>query len=95
MKGFSLFVRSNGLGYPRLGMIIAKRTIKLAVRRNSIKRRLRENFRSLVFKKSPSLDCVVVVRHEAASLKTKEVNSASSSLFARLLEERTTGGASS
>ena len=94
IKGFSLFARANSLGYPRLGMVIAKRSIKLAVKRNSIKRRLRENFRLRIFKESIPLDCVVVVKNEAASLKAKEVNAASSFLFTCLLEKRAAGSVS-
>lgn len=35
----------NALGYPRLGMIVGKKTVRLAVRRNYMKRVLRELFR--------------------------------------------------
>jgi len=35
----------NTLGYPRLGMIVGKKTVRLAVRRNYMRRVLRELFR--------------------------------------------------
>jgi ribonuclease P protein component len=35
----------NALGYPRLGIIIGKKTVRLAVRRNYMRRVLRELFR--------------------------------------------------
>jgi ribonuclease P protein component len=35
----------NALGYPRLGMVVGKKTVRLAVRRNYMKRVLRELFR--------------------------------------------------
>ncbi len=36
---------SNHLGHPRLGMAISKKNVKRAVKRNLIKRQLRESFR--------------------------------------------------
>ena len=42
---FTVLVRPNDLGYPRLGMAISKRRVKLAVGRNRLKRLVRENFR--------------------------------------------------
>lgn len=84
---FSLFAYSNALGYPRLGMIIAKKSIKLAVKRNMIKRRLRESFRLLIVKESAPLDCVIVVKREATLLGKKEVYLRAQRLFARLLEK--------
>ena len=35
----------NQLGHPRLGMAISRKNVKLAVKRNLIKRQLRESFR--------------------------------------------------
>jgi len=38
-------VRRNTLNYPRLGLAIAKRCVKLAVNRNYLRRVIRESFR--------------------------------------------------
>lgn len=43
--GFVVLGRKNDLGYPRLGMVCAKRNVKLSVHRNSLKRYIREGFR--------------------------------------------------
>jgi len=42
---FTVLVRINQVGYPRLGLAIAKKKIRLAVRRNTVKRVIRESFR--------------------------------------------------
>ena len=40
-----MLARANTLGYARLGVIIGKRSAKLAVQRNRFKRIVREEFR--------------------------------------------------
>lgn len=40
-----LLARPNDLAYPRLGLVVAKRQVRLSVRRNRLKRVLRETFR--------------------------------------------------
>ncbi len=40
-----MLVRRNGLDHPRVGLVIAKRNVKLAVHRNRVKRVIRETFR--------------------------------------------------
>lgn len=61
----------DGGGQPRLGLVVP-RTVGGAVARNRMKRRIRSIWREL----SPSLgpvDCVVVVRPEAANLNFAEL----------------------
>src|SRR5436190_1057156 len=42
---FVMYARRNGLLTPRLGVMVAKRMVPLAVTRNTIKRLIRESFR--------------------------------------------------
>jgi ribonuclease P protein component len=56
-----LLTRSNSLGKPRLGLVIAKRHVKKAVQRNRIKRLIRESFR-LNQSKLAGVDIVVLIR---------------------------------
>ncbi len=42
---FTVLARANDLGYPRLGLAIARKVAKSAVVRNRIKRVIRESFR--------------------------------------------------
>ncbi len=88
MKGFLLLACANRLGYPRLGMVIAKKSVKLAVRRNYIKRRLRESFRLLVCPSSAPLDCVVLVSKQVGSLELAEITEVSAALFSRLVNQQ-------
>ena len=53
-----VMARPNQAGYPRLGMIIAKRLLARAVDRNRVKRCVRESFR-LVLPELPACDFVV------------------------------------
>jgi ribonuclease P protein component len=53
-----VMARPNEAGFPRLGMIVAKRLLKRAVDRNRVKRCVRESFR-LVLPDLPACDFVV------------------------------------
>ena len=44
-KHLTMLTVANQLGHPRLGMAISKKSVKRAVKRNLIKRQLRESFR--------------------------------------------------
>lgn len=60
----AVFVLPNALGHPRLGLSVGRR-VGHAVRRNAVKRRLREAFRALAAdwpEPWPGLDIVVAVR---------------------------------
>ncbi len=60
-KNFLILARPYEKDHPRLGIIIAKKNVKLAVERNRIKRQLRETFRKqrLLL---PSLDIVLLTK---------------------------------
>ena len=53
-----VMARTNQLGHPRLGMIVAKRLLGRAVDRNRFKRCVRESFR-LLLPELPACDFVV------------------------------------
>ena len=61
-----VMARPNQVGYPRLGMVIAKRLLARAVDRNRVKRCVRESFRQ-VLPDLPACDFVVrlIARPEA------------------------------
>jgi len=76
-KNFLILARNYGIDHPRLGIIIAKKNVKLAVERNRLKRQLRETFRK---KREllPNLDIVLLAK--------KGANSCDNSLIAKELE---------
>ena len=62
---FTVLYRSNGLGYSRLGLAIAKKRVRRAIDRNRLKRLIRESFRAA----TPDLlgiDIVIMARDKAA-----------------------------
>ena len=65
-KFFTLLAIKNDLDYPRLGLAIAKKSIRKAVDRNVIKRAVRENFR-LQQHTLINIDVVVLARRDAAN----------------------------
>ncbi|TQV82713.1 ribonuclease P protein component [Exilibacterium tricleocarpae] len=62
-KHLLVLARPSGLDYPRLGLVIAKKNIRLAVQRNRIKRIARESFR-LQQHKLAGIDAIVLARRE-------------------------------
>ncbi len=59
--------RSNTLGYPRIGLTVAKKHVKRAHERNRIKRLTRESFR-LCQHDLPAMDFVIVAKKGIADL---------------------------
>jgi len=81
-KAFTLLARPNHLKYSRLGLVIAKKNIKLAVNRNRIKRLLRESFRKQKFDLS-GYDLVVLTRRDIAVLSKTDIIRLRDDLFQR------------
>jgi len=64
---------SNGFNSPRLGLVIAKKNVKLAVQRNRVKRVIRESFR-LHQADIPNIDIVILARRGLAELSNDELH---------------------
>lgn len=60
-QGFLLLSRYNQLEHSRLGLVIGKKNVKLAVQRNRIKRQIREHFRKTQAQ-LPAMDIVIIAR---------------------------------
>jgi ribonuclease P protein component len=68
-----LAIRNDGPGH-RLGLVIAKKNVRLAVQRNRIKRIAREVFRSLP-ESEPAMDVVLLTRRGIDQLDNAELSS--------------------
>ena len=56
-----ILARENSLGFPRLGLVIAKKHVRKAVARNRLKRLIRESFRQHQHQ-LPAIDAIVLAR---------------------------------
>lgn len=74
-ENFTLLSRENAVGYPRLGLAIAKKNIKTAVARNRIKRIARESFR-LHAPDLPAVDVIVLARRGADRKSRQQLHAA-------------------
>lgn len=79
--------RPNQLNCPRLGLVIAKKNIRLANQRNRIKRILRESFRLHQHALS-GLDIIVLARRELDSLDNTQMRALVDKQWARLIKRR-------
>ncbi len=68
---FLILARPNSLNHPRLGLVVAKKHLSLAVQRNRIKRLVREEFR-LQQNQLPGLDMIVLSRKGLADLNNSD-----------------------
>ena len=69
-KTISVFFLPNSLGHARLGLIISKRYVPLAVSRNSIRRLIKENFRKNIESFAPC-DILFVIKNKINAEKHK------------------------
>ena len=70
--GLTILSAKNTVGYPRLGMAIAKKHLKLAVHRNRLKRIIRESFRR---KKAAfaDVDIIVLTRADITKCESSQI----------------------
>lgn len=78
-----MYVRPNGLDHPRVGLVVGKKVAKRAVRRNYIKRCVREWFR-LHRQELGGVDYVVRAKLAFTREQRGEAVTALSALFAKL-----------
>ena len=86
-KSVLLLARDNGLDHPRLGLVIGKKSVKLAVERNRLKRIIRDSFR-LHQQMLAGLDIVVVARKGLGDLDNPELHQQFVKLWKRLARNR-------
>lgn len=67
---YALLYCPNNLNYPRLGLIVAKKNISDATRRNRFKRIVRESFRKRAFELAAN--DIVIIAYKKADITTNE-----------------------
>lgn len=82
-----LLARENGLQHPRLGLVIGKKSVKLSVERNRIKRQIRETFRQHQLELA-GWDVVIVARKGLADLDNPELARQFTKLWKRLSRQQ-------
>ncbi|KZZ62056.1 ribonuclease P protein component, partial [Oleiphilus sp. HI0123] len=85
-KHYLMLTRNLNNSDSRLGIIVAKKNVKLAVQRNRIKRLLRESFRT---KRSslPNLDIIVLAKKGADLSSSKECTQELDYLWRKLVRK--------
>jgi ribonuclease P protein component len=68
----TVLARENGQRHPRLGLAIARKTLRRAVDRNRVKRLIRESFR-LNAGRLPAVDIVVLARPGLQRRSNREI----------------------
>ena len=77
--------RSSELPFPRLGLIAAKKNLKLAVQRNSFKRIVRESFRCQQDLPA-AVNVIVMSRSGAGQISNAELRAALDNAWRRLVK---------
>lgn len=67
LDNFQIYKRPNSLEQHRLGIVIPKKQVLLAVNRNRLKRQIRELFRNNLVTKNNKYDILVLVRTKVTS----------------------------
>ncbi|MGK0442127.1 MAG: ribonuclease P protein component [Pseudohongiellaceae bacterium] len=83
-----LLSRPNGLNHPRVGLVIAKKNVRLASQRNRIKRNIRETFR-LQQHQLGGIDTVVLARRGLDQLNNSDLQSLFDQLWQQLERKAT------
>ncbi len=86
-KNLLLLVRNNDLDHARLGLVIGKKSVKLSVERNRLKRLMRESFR-LHQDNLVGWDIVVVARKGLGDIENPELIQHFGKLWKRLARSR-------
>jgi ribonuclease P protein component len=81
-----ILARNNTLRIPRLGLVIAKKHIRLAVERNRIKRLIRETFRQQQHQ-LPGIDAIVLARKGLDQLENPDIHMMLNQLWQKIQKQ--------
>ncbi|MBY4676576.1 ribonuclease P protein component [Marinobacterium arenosum] len=78
-----LLATPNGLSHPRIGFVISKKNVRRAVKRNRVRRIMRESFR-LNQHQLPAVDILVLARPGLGELEKDELHRLAKKCWSRL-----------
>jgi ribonuclease P protein component len=80
-----VIAKKNNLGIARLGLAVSRKNVKTAIKRNQIKRIIRENFR-LNQQDLEGLDIVVTVQRASVEAQKRALKKSLSNHWLRIIE---------
>ena len=83
-KNFLLLARPNLFDGARLGLVIGKKNIRLAVNRNLVKRMVRESFR-LEYHRLPAVDVIFLARRNLDQVSKTDITNMLMQSWAQLI----------
>ena len=81
---YLLYYWNNNFGYPRLGVVASRKSLKKAVMRNRVKRIVKEDFR-VQKHLLPSMDIVSIAKFRSGEASKKELHECINQLFNQLI----------
>jgi len=84
-RNFLILATPNNLGHARIGLVFAKKNLKLSVQRNRIKRQVRETFRHQP--ELPGMDIIVLGRQGLAAMDNQAVRMSLNGIWHRLAKK--------
>ncbi|MFK5893821.1 MAG: ribonuclease P protein component [Pseudomonadota bacterium] len=86
-NNFIILAKKNKQDFPRLGLAISKKSIKLAVQRNRIKRLIKEYFRTQVIISDQAIDFVVMAQKNINTSSNKTLLISLNTIFKKLISQ--------
>lgn len=84
---FVIIAKKNKVNHPRLGLAISKKSIKLSVQRNRIKRLIKEYFRKEVISTDQSIDFIVMAKKNIQTNKNDKLYLSLDTNFKKLINQ--------
>ena len=81
-----ILARPNNLGYSRLGFVISKKNIRKAVKRNRVRRIIRESFRQNQHN-LPAVDMIILPRKGLDELENAQLHSLIAKCWSRVIKK--------